>query len=72
MPIPETAKQRRWSFAAEARGELPPGTAKRWAEETKAYEARRKPRRRKRFCCSACAKGKRCVKRARRCLIGDR
>jgi hypothetical protein len=35
MPVPETARQRRWSFAAEARGELPPGTARRWARETK-------------------------------------
>lgn len=59
MPIPETARQRRWSFAAERRGELPKGTAKRWARETKAY------------CCGNCAKGKRCTKR-KRCLIGDR
>ena len=60
MPVPETAKQRRWSFAAERRGGLPRGTAKRWAEETKAY------------CCGACAKGKGCEKRRKRCLIGDR
>jgi hypothetical protein len=34
MPKHETEKQRRWSFAAEARGELPKGTARRWAEES--------------------------------------
>lgn len=27
-------RQARWMFAAEARGELPKGTAERWAEET--------------------------------------
>lgn len=33
MPF-KSKKQQRWMFAAEARGELPPGTAQRWAEET--------------------------------------
>jgi len=42
MPIPESPKQRRWSFAAERRGELPKGTAKKWAEETKRYCKRHK------------------------------
>lgn len=35
-PVPFKSKaQMRWMFAAEARGELPKGTAKRWAEHTK-------------------------------------
>ena len=38
--MPESARQRRWSFAAEARGELPKGTAKRWARETKKFCAK--------------------------------
>ena len=33
MPFKSEA-QRRWMFAAESRGELPKGTAKRWAHET--------------------------------------
>jgi len=37
MPVPESPRQRRWSFAAEARGELPKGTARRWARETKKW-----------------------------------
>jgi hypothetical protein len=40
MPKRETPRQRRWSFAAEARGELPRGTALRWARETKRTERR--------------------------------
>lgn len=34
MPFKSKA-QRRWMFAAEARGEVPKGTARRWARETK-------------------------------------
>jgi hypothetical protein len=34
MPFKSKA-QMRWMFAAEERGELPKGTAKRWAEHTK-------------------------------------
>jgi len=34
MPYKSQA-QRRWMFAAEDRGEVPKGTAKRWAEHTK-------------------------------------
>jgi hypothetical protein len=34
MPFKSKA-QMRWMFAAEARGELPKGTAKRWARHTK-------------------------------------
>jgi hypothetical protein len=34
MPF-KSKSQQRWMFAAEARGELPGGTAKRWAHETK-------------------------------------
>lgn len=34
MPFKSKA-QMRWMFAAERRGELPKGTAKRWAEHTK-------------------------------------
>lgn len=33
MPFRSKAQQR-WMFAAEARGEVPPGTAERWAHET--------------------------------------
>ncbi len=33
MPFRSRA-QMRWMFAAERRGEVPKGTAKRWAEET--------------------------------------
>lgn len=33
MPFRSKAQQR-WMFAAEARGEVPPGTARRWMEET--------------------------------------
>jgi hypothetical protein len=40
MPVPETERQKRWSFAAEARGELPAGTAEKWAHETKVWKAR--------------------------------
>jgi len=35
MPFRSQA-QWRWAHAAEARGELPPGTARRWAHETRA------------------------------------
>lgn len=58
MPIPETPRQRRWSFAAEARGELPKGTARKWARETKAY-----CKCRGRCDCKHCERcgGKRCV-----------
>lgn len=34
MPMKSKAQQK-WMFAAEARGELPKGTAKRWADHTK-------------------------------------
>jgi hypothetical protein len=34
MPF-KSAAQRRWMFAAQARGELPEGTAQRWAKHTK-------------------------------------
>lgn len=33
MPFKSKAQQR-WMFAAEERGEVPPGTAERWAKET--------------------------------------
>jgi hypothetical protein len=33
MPF-RSKKQQRWMFAAESRGELPEGTAHRWADET--------------------------------------
>lgn len=33
MPF-QSKKQQRWMFAAEDRGELPKGTARRWAHET--------------------------------------
>jgi hypothetical protein len=32
---PSSKKQLRWAFAAEERGELPEGTAERWAEKYK-------------------------------------
>lgn len=62
MPVPETDRQRRWSFAAERRGELPKGTAKRWARETKKY-------------CKRCKGGEcacKCKHKANRgtCLLG--
>lgn len=38
MPFKSKA-QMRWMFAAERRGELPKGTAKRWAEETPSIAA---------------------------------
>jgi len=34
MPF-RSKSQQRWMFAAEARNELPKGTARRWAKETK-------------------------------------
>lgn len=37
MPF-KSKRQQRWMFAAEARGEVPKGTAKRWARETKNIE----------------------------------
>ena len=45
MPIKSKA-QRRWLHAAEGRGDLPEGTAKRWEEETP--EGKRLPERVKR------------------------
>jgi len=38
MPFKSKAQQR-WMFAAEARGELPKGTADRWAKETKSIKS---------------------------------
>ena len=37
MPF-KSKKQARWMFAAEAKGKLPKGTAKRWAAETKSIK----------------------------------
>jgi len=37
MPFKSEA-QRRWIFAAEARGEVEPGTASRWAKHTKSAD----------------------------------
>jgi hypothetical protein len=52
MPFKSKAQQR-WMFAAESRGEVPKGTARRWAHETKNIKRlpnrkakRRKPKRR--------------------------
>ena len=61
MPRRETARQRRWSFAAEARGELPKGTALRWARESRANvekERRNMARRKKmkKVLCTRCGK----------------
>jgi len=38
MPFKSKAQQK-WMFAAEARGELPKGTAERWAHETKSIKS---------------------------------
>jgi hypothetical protein len=56
MPIPETARQRRWSFAAEKRGEIPKGSARRWAHESKRYCE--KCRKSKTGICNKCRKEK--------------
>jgi hypothetical protein len=43
---PVSERQRRWAFAAEARGELPPGKARQWSRRWKRRQARRRGRRR--------------------------
>ena len=37
---PHSERQRRWAFAAEARGELRPGTARTWSRRVKRRRAR--------------------------------
>ena len=49
MPF-KSKRQQRWMFAAEERGELPRGTAKRWAHETKSIKSLpEKVKKRKRY-----------------------